>query len=234
MSILIVEDDSELLDVLCFAVRRGGHDVIAAHDGAMGLELWRSKSPELVLLDVDLPKMSGWEVCKAIRSESATPVIMLTGHREDDQIVKGLELGADDYITKPFSPKQLMARIRAVLRRSGEPADQPRKGWQAITAGDLKLDPQWRTVERDGESFRLTATEFKILYELVVHEGQVLTHQILTDRVWGYEGVDDAGLLKGHIRNLRRKIEVDSSKPVYIQTVAGIGYTFRRRQAVAG
>jgi DNA-binding response OmpR family regulator len=233
MSILIVEDDSELLDVLCFAVRRGGHDVIAAHDGAMGLELWRSKSPELVLLDVDLPKMSGWDVCKAIRSESSTPVIMLTGHREDDQIVKGLELGADDYITKPFSPKQLMARIRAVLRRTGEPSDQPRKGWQAITAGDLKLDPQWRTVERDSETVRLTATEFKILYELVVHEGQVLTHQILTDRVWGYEGVDDAGLLKGHIRNLRRKIEADSSKPIYIQTVAGIGYTFRRRQAAA-
>jgi DNA-binding response OmpR family regulator len=230
MSILIVEDDADLLDILCFAVRRGGHDVIAAHDGAVGLELWKSKNPELVLLDVHLPKMSGWDVCKAIRSESNTPVIMLTSANDEADVVRGLELGADDYVTKPFSPKQLMARIRAVLRRAKESADEPRKGWQAITAGDLKLDPQWRTVEREGRATRLTATEFKILYELVVHEGQVLTHQILTDRVWGYEGVDDAGLLKGHIRNLRRKLEADSSSPQYIQTVSGVGYTFRRNQ----
>lgn len=230
MSILIVEDDADLLDILCFAVRRAGHDVIAAHDGAIGLDLWRSKDPELVLLDVDLPKMSGWDVCKAIRSEGSTPIIMLTAAGEESDVVRGLELGADDYITKPFSPRQLMARVRAVLRRAKESSDQPRKGWQMLTAGDLSLDPQWRTVERDGQKTRLTATEFKILYELVVHEGQVLTHQILTDRVWGYEGVDDAGLLKGHIRNLRRKLEADSSSPEYIQTVSGVGYTFRRNQ----
>jgi DNA-binding response OmpR family regulator len=233
MSILIVEDDADLLDILCFAVRRAGHDVIAAHDGAIGFELWKSKDPELVLLDADLPKMNGWDVCKAIRNESATPIIMLTASGDESDIVRGLELGADDYITKPFSPKQLMARIKAVLRRTKESADQPRKGWQAITAGDLALDPQWRTVEHEGQKTRLTATEFKILYELVVHEGQVLTHQILTDRVWGYEGVDDAGLLKGHIRNIRRKLEVDSASPEYIQTVSGVGYTFRRHQPVA-
>ncbi len=233
MSILIVEDDSDLLDILCFALRREGHDVIAAHDGAAGLELWKSKDPRLVLLDVELPKMNGWEVCKRIRSEASTPIIMLTGNSTDTDIVKGLELGADDYITKPFSPKQLMARIRAVLRRAKESADQPRKGWQVIAAGDLKLDPQWRTVYRGEEPVRLTPIEFKLLYELVLHEGQVLTHQILTDRVWGYEGVDDASLLKGHIRNLRRKLEADSADPVYIHTVAGIGYTFRRRQEAA-
>jgi DNA-binding response OmpR family regulator len=230
MSILIIEDDADMLDILCFTVRRSGHEVIAAHNGAVGLDLWRSKNPELVLLDVGLPKLSGWDVCKAIRSESRTPVIMLTAADEDEDVVRGLELGADDYVTKPFSPKELMARIRAVLRRAQESAEEPRKGWQAITVGDLKLDPQWRTINRAGREVRLTATEFKILYELVVHEGQVLTHQILTDRVWGYEGVDDAGLLKGHIRNLRRKIEVDSSKPAYIQTVSGVGYTFRRNQ----
>jgi DNA-binding response OmpR family regulator len=231
MSILIVEDDPDLLDILCFALRREGHDVIAAHDGAAGLQLWKAKDPRLVLLDVDLPKMSGWEVCKKIRSESNTPVIMLTGASTDADVVKGLELGADDYVTKPFSPKQLMARIRAVLRRAKESAEEPRKGWQTITAGDLKLDPQWRTVHQSDEDIRLTPIEFKLLYELVLHEGQVLTHQILTDRVWGYEGVDDASLLKGHIRNLRRKLENDSSDPVYIHTVAGIGYTFRRRAA---
>jgi DNA-binding response OmpR family regulator len=230
MSVLIVEDDSDLLDILCFAVRRGGYDVVAAHDGAAALQLWKTKNPELVLLDVDLPKMSGWEVCKAIRSESSTPVIMLTASSNDADVVKGLELGADDYVTKPFSPRQLMARIQTVLRRAKDAVDEPRKGWKAITAGALRLDPQWRTVEHDGRTTRLTATEFKILYELVVHQGQVLTHQLLTDRVWGYEGVDDAGLLKGHIRNLRRKLETDPSNPTYIQTVAGIGYTFKRQQ----
>ena len=231
MSVLIVEDDADLLDILCYTLRREGHDVIAAHDGVSGIQIWKMKDPRLVLLDVDLPKMNGWEVCKRIRSESNTPVIMLTGAATDTDVVKGLELGADDYITKPFSPKQLMARIRAVLRRAKEPTDQPRKGWQVITAGDLKLDPQWRTVYWGDKMIRLTPIEFKLLYELVTHEGQVLTHQILTDRVWGYEGVDDASLLKGHIRNVRRKLEEDSSSPVYIHTVAAIGYTFRRREA---
>jgi DNA-binding response OmpR family regulator len=230
MSVLIVEDDGDLLDILCYTIRREGHDVIAAHDGDAGLQLWKTKEPRLVLLDVDLPKISGWEVCKHIRAESATPIIMLTSAHSEADIVKGLDLGADDYITKPFSPRQLVARIRTVLRRAKEAADQPRKGWQLLTAGDLTLDPQWRTVHRRGEPIRLTPIEFKLLYELVLHETQVLTHQILTDRVWGYEGVDDASLLKGHIRNLRRKLEADSSDPVYIHTVSGIGYTFRRSQ----
>jgi DNA-binding response OmpR family regulator len=233
MSILIVEDDSDLLDILCFALRRDGHDVIAAHDGASGLQLWKARDPRLVLLDVDLPKVNGWDVCKQIRRESNTPVIMLTGAHAEDDKVRGLELGADDYLVKPFSHRELSARIKAVMRRAKEASDQPRKGWQMVAAGDLKLDPQWRTVTRGDESLKLTGIEFKILYELVLHEGQVLTHQVLTDRVWGYEGVDDATLLKGHIRNLRRKLEADSSNPVYIHTVAGVGYTFRRNVARA-
>ncbi len=228
MSVLIVEDDADLLDILCYTLRREGHEVIAAHDGASGLQLWKLKDPRLVLLDVDLPKLSGWEVVKQIRTESTTPVIMLTGAHAEADIVRGLDLGADDYITKPFSPRQLTARIRTVLRRTKESEDQPRKGWQTVTAGDLTLDPQWRTVHRNGEPIRLTPIEFKVLYELVLHETQVLTHQIMTDRVWGYEGVDDASLLKGHIRNLRRKLEADSEEPIYIHTVPGIGYTFRR------
>jgi DNA-binding response OmpR family regulator len=230
MSILIVEDDADLLDVLCFTLRRDGHDVIAAHDGQAGLQLWRTKEPRLVLLDVHLPKIDGWQLCKQIRAESRVPIIMLTAAAEDGDVVKGLNLGADDYIVKPFSPGQLTARVRAVLRRAAEAADQPRKGWQVVTAGDLRLDPQWRSVERGGAQIRLTPIEFKLLYELVLHEGQVLTHQILTDRIWGYEGVDDASLLKGHIRNLRRKLEPDAAPPRYIHTVAGIGYTFRPGQ----
>lgn len=233
MSILIVEDDADLLDILCFTLRREGHEVIAARDGAVGLQLWRQKDPQLVLLDVDLPKVNGWEVCRQIRAESNTPILMLTAARSDGDIVRGLDSGADDYITKPFNPRELLARIRAVLRRAKEAADQPRKGWQVITAGDLKLDPQWRSVYIGDRAIRLTGIEFKLLYELVLHEGQVLTHQILTDRVWGYEGVDDGSLLKGHIRNLRRKLDDDSNNPTYIHTVPGIGYTFRRRQPAA-
>ncbi len=234
MSILIVEDDADLLDILCFTLRREGHEVIAARDGAVGLQLWRQKDPQLVLLDVDLPKVNGWEVCRQIRAESNTPILMLTAARADADIVRGLDSGADDYITKPFNPRELLARIRAVLRRAKEAADQPRKGWQVITAGDLKLDPQWRSVYIGDRAIRLTGIEFKLLYELVLHEGQVLTHQILTDRVWGYEGVDDGSLLKGHIRNLRRKLDDDSNNPTYIHTVPGIGYTFRRRQSASG
>ncbi len=233
MSILIVEDDADLLDILCFTLRREGHEVIAERDGAVGLQLWRQKDPQLVLLDVDLPKVNGWEVCRQIRAESNTPILMLTAARADADIVRGLDSGADDYITKPFNPRELLARIRAVLRRAKEAADQPRKGWQVITAGDLKLDPQWRSVYIGDRAIRLTGIEFKLLYELVLHEGQVLTHQILTDRVWGYEGVDDGSLLKGHIRNLRRKLDDDSNNPTYIHTVPGIGYTFRRRQPVS-
>ena len=231
MSILVVEDDADLLDVLCFTLRRKGYDVLAAHDGAVGLHLWQTKTPQLVLLDADLPKINGWELCKRIRSESNTPVIMLTGASSEADTVRGLDLGADDYLTKPFSPSVLVARIQAVLRRAKEAAEQPRVGQQPITAGDLTLSPQWRMVKQGDREIRLTGIEFKVLYELVLHEGQVLTHQILTDRVWGYDAVEDGSLLKGHIRNLRTKLDDDSANPTYIHTVAGIGYTFQRRQA---
>lgn len=229
MTILIVEDDPDLLDILCFTVRREGYDVIAAGDGAAGLQLWKTMHPELVLLDVQLPKLSGWEVCKQIRAESTTAVIMLTDAGSEAEVVSGLALGADDYITKPYSSKQLIARIGAVLRRTRESADQPRRGWQVVTVGDLKLDPQRRTVSRAEEAIRLTPIEFKLLYAMVLHEGQVLTHHVLIDQVWGYEGMDDAGPLKSHIHNLRRKLEIDAAQPRYIDTVAGVGYTFRRQ-----
>ena len=231
MSILVLEHDADLLNLVTFLLRRDGHDVVAAHDGAAGLHLWEMKDPRLVLLEADLPKLTGWEACKHIRRAGETPIIMVGESAHDDQVVRAFEYGADDFITKPFSPRQLTARIHALLRRVRESADQPRKGWQTITAGDLHLDPQWRNAGRGGDEMHLTATEFKLLYELVLHEGQVLTHAILTDRVWGYEGVDDASLIKGHIRNLRRKLEPDAAHPTYVQTVPGIGYTFGRRAA---
>jgi DNA-binding response OmpR family regulator len=230
MAILAVEDDADLLDILSYTLRRDGHDVIAARDGATALQLWKFRNPQLILLDVDLPKLDGWQVCEQIRAEASTPIIMLTGMSSPNDVIRGLELGADDYVTKPFSPKELTSRVRAVLRRSKDSPEEPRQGWQVTTAGDLRLDPQWRAVSRGDKAIKLTPMEFKLLYELVLHEGQVLPHQILTDRVWGYEGVDDSSLLKGHIRNLRRKIEPNTSSPIYIHTVAGIGYTFQRRE----
>jgi DNA-binding response OmpR family regulator len=233
MAILTVEDDADLLDILSYTLRRDGHDVIAASDGATALQLWKIRNPQLILLDVDLPKLDGWQICEQIRAESSTPIIMLTGLSSTNDVIRGLELGADDYVTKPFSPKELTSRIRAVLRRSKESREEPRSGWQVTNAGDLRLDPQWRAVSRGDTAIKLTPMEFKLLYELVLHEGQVLPHQILTDRVWGYEGVDDSSLLKGHIRNLRRKIEPNASAPIYIHTVAGIGYTFKRREITA-
>jgi len=231
MAVLVIEDDVELLDILCFALRRDGHDVIGAHDGEAGLRLFKGNEPQLVLLDLNLPKLSGWEVCKQIRRESTTPVIMLTANASERDVINGLDAGADDYITKPFSPSQLLARVRAVLRRRAEAADQPRQGWQTITAGDLTLDPGWRSAHRGTESVQLTPTEFKLLYELMLHERQVLTHQTLTDRVWGYEGVSDSSLLKGHVRNLRRKLQEHLGSADYIRTVVGVGYTFQRHQS---
>lgn len=229
MSILIVDDDADLLDILCFALRRDGHEVLAARDGGAALKLWEQKKPRLVVLDVDLPFVNGWDVCKQIREASTTSVIMLTAASAEGDIVKGLDLGADDYIVKPFSPREFLARVRAALRRPNEVSDLPSREWRTIVAGDLTLDPLWRTVNRDQEAVHLTPIEFKLLYELVLHEGQVLTHQSLVDRVWGFDGVDDASLLKGHVRNIRRKLADESSAPIYIHTIASVGYTFRRR-----
>jgi DNA-binding response OmpR family regulator len=229
MPILVVEDDVDLLDILAFSLRRAGHEVMTAHDGEGGLRKFRSERPRLVLLDINLPRMSGWDVCRTIRSESNTPIIVLSGADDDEDIVRGLLLGADDYVTKPFSPKQLLARVESVLRRANDSNGRMLVGWETISAGDIVIEPQRRTVRRNEQEVNLTPIEFKLLYELVLHEGQVLPHKSLTDRIWGYDGIDDALLLKGHVRNLRKKLDDDFASPVYIHTVAGVGYSFRRR-----
>jgi DNA-binding response OmpR family regulator len=154
---------------------------------------------------------------------------VLSGADDDEDIVRGLLLGADDYVTKPFSPKQLLARVESVLRRANDSNGRMLVGWETISAGDIVIEPQRRTVRRNEQEVNLTPIEFKLLYELVLHEGQVLPHKSLTDRIWGYDGIDDALLLKGHVRNLRKKLDDDFASPVYIHTVAGVGYSFRRR-----
>lgn len=226
MSILIVEDDRDLTDVLAYILRREGHEVRVAHDGATALELWQDSTPRLILLDLDIPRVSGWDVCSQVRGDSETPVIMLTASSGDDNIVRGLELGADDYITKPFSPRQLLARIRAVLRRQKRAAgSKPRE--QVLRVADLVLDIGWRRVRKGKAEVPLTKLEFRLLHELALNAGQLLSYRFITDRVWGYKGVNDASLIKGHIRNLRRKLGVRPDGKQYVETVQGTGYIFR-------
>lgn len=221
MKVLIVDDDRVLADVVAFALRREGFQVIQAFDGLSALQRWAEDKPDLLVLDVNLPKMDGFTVCQRIRKEADTPIIMLTVRGEDDDIVHGLELGADDYIPKPFSPRQLVARAQAVLRRAGQATSPaPRE------AGNLHLSTSRREV-RIGESepIALTVLEGRLLDCLIINSGQILSFDALIDHVWGAQG-GDRDMLRQLVRRLRRKIEIDPANPAYIQTVPGLGYGF--------
>ena len=219
MKVLIVDDDRVLADVVAFALRREGFQVVQSFDGLSALQRWAEDKPDLIVLDVNLPKMDGFTVCQRIRREADTPIIMLTVRGEDDDIVHGLELGADDYISKPFSPRQLVARAQAVLRRAGQTAaPAPRQ------AGNLQLSTSRREVRiADADPIALTALEGRLLDYLIINAGQILTIDALIDHVWGAQG-GDRDMLRQLVRRLRRKIETDPTKPVYIQTVPGLGY----------
>lgn len=220
MTILVVEDDLSLSDVLCFTLRRSGFNVTAVHDGLAALEAWQAVQPSLLVLDLNLPKLDGLSVCRQIRAQSDTPIIILTVRGSDEDVVKGLELGADDYVVKPFSPKQLVARIRAVLRRAeGAPATSP-----VLAVGRLSLDRSRNEALIAGAApVRLTPLEVRLLEALILNAGHVLTAGALVDAVWGNEGGDRA-MLKQLVYRLRNKIEPDPSSPAYIETVPGIGY----------
>jgi DNA-binding response OmpR family regulator len=219
MKALIVDDDRVLADVVAFALRREGFEVIQAFDGPSALACWVEEKPNLIVLDVNLPKMDGFTVCQRIRKEADTPIIMLTVRGEDADVVRGLELGADDYITKPFSPGQLVARARAVLRRTGlPPIPAPRQ------VGDLVLASSRREV-RIGRSdpISLTPLEGRLIDCLIVNVGQILTYDMIIDHVWGPRG-GDRDMLRQLIRRLRGKIEVDAHPSTYIKTIPGLGY----------
>lgn len=220
MRVLVVDDDLQLASLIAFALRREGYQVLHAADGESALALWETEQPDLILLDINLPRLNGYEVLRRIRAVSATPVIMLTVRGEEEDMVRGLDLGADDYIAKPFSPKNLLARIRAVLRRSGRqpPAD--------LTLGDLTVDVDRQEVRRaDGTVIRLTPLEFRLLHYLLINQGQVLPAELIIEHVWGYDADGDRTLLKQLVRRLRLKIEPDPTHPRYIETVPGVGYT---------
>jgi DNA-binding response OmpR family regulator len=222
MKALIVDDDLALADVLSFTMRRAGFEVIMAHDGQSALDRWSDNNPDLIILDLNLPKLDGFKVCQQIRAKSETPIIILTVRGEDDDVVQGLELGADDYIVKPFSPRQLVARAEAVLRRVTTSPVSP----APIQAGDLTLDSSRSEVHCGNEGVvQLTKLECKLMETLMINRGNVLPIDTLIDSVWG-PSAGDRVMLKQLVYRLRRKIEPDPSKPKYIQTVAGVGYTF--------
>lgn len=228
MKVLVVDDDRTLADVVAFTLRREGFQVILAHDGQVALQRWVAEQPDLIVLDVNLPKLDGFAVCRRIREQADTPILLLTVRDEEDDIVHGLELGADDYITKPFSPRQLVARAQAVLRRAGRtPAVATRQ------VGELILDSNRREMRiGQGETVSLTPLESRLLDYLMLNAGHVLTAEAIIDHVWGTEG-GDRDMLRQLVRRLRNKIAQacsasagapDPTRLDYIETVPGLGY----------
>jgi DNA-binding response OmpR family regulator len=225
--ILVVEDEDMVADVVERYLRRDGYEVEVAHDGAAGLAAYRRGAPDLVVLDVMLPGIDGLEVCQRIREDGATPVILLTARDREADKINGLGLGADDYVTKPFSPRELVARVEAVLRRTAAPvrtADSA--GGHPLRFGDLEVDAVKRTVLLRGEPVALTAREFDLLAYLAEHPGRVFSREQLMDAIWDEDFEGDAGTVTVHVRRLRTKIEQDPSRPVYLRTVWGVGYKF--------
>ena len=229
--ILVVDDDPKIVKVVQAYLEKDGYQVLTAADGLRALELARQREPDLMVLDLMLPGMDGLDVCRVLRGEgNKVPVIMLTARTTEEDRLTGLELGADDYVTKPFGPRELLARIRAVLRRVNEQAAGTP---QELRCGSLVLDPTRHEVRVDGETVPLTPTEFKLLTTLMAEPGKVFTRFELLDRVFGfdYEGLERT--VDVHIMNLRRKVEPDPVKPTYVQTVYGVGYRFAEEQRVS-
>lgn len=221
-TILVVDDEPTVRDVVRRYLERDGFTVRTASTGSEALAEIESAPPSLVVLDLMLPEISGEEVCRRLRVGSDVPVIMLTARSREPDRLLGLELGADDYMVKPFSPRELVARIKAVLRRAGDPA--PANGRLAVA--NLEIDPAARAVLRDGEPVSLAAKEFDLLHFLASHGGQVFSREQLLEHVWGWDFQGDASTVTVHIRRLRTKIELDPQNPRYLKTVWSVGYKF--------
>jgi DNA-binding response OmpR family regulator len=221
-TVLVVDDEPTLREVVVRYLERAGYRALEAGDGDEAEELLRNQPPDLVILDLMLPGTDGLELCRRIRADSALPVIMLTARGEEADRIVGLELGADDYVTKPFSPRELVARVRTVLRRTNGPVEARDR----IQHGDLTLDSETRDVRKSGSLVSLTAREFDLLWFLASHPRRVFSREHLMSRVWGYEPAYDTGTVTVHIRRLRAKIEDDAARPRHIETVWGVGYRF--------
>ena len=224
--ILVVDDEPKVAQIARDYLEKNGFRVVTARDGVTALAMARRERPDLIILDLMLPGMDGREVCRAIRRESDTPIIMLTALAEESDQVAGLELGADDYIAKPFSPRALVARVRANLRRAQGGVKPPR----VIRAGGLEVDAERHSVSLDGRPLHLTPNEFKLLYALARHPGQTLTREQLMDDLYGAASVGVDRSIDSHVKNLRRKLETDPASPCFLETVYGIGYRFLEQE----
>jgi DNA-binding response OmpR family regulator len=221
--ILVVEDEAIVAEVVERFLRREGYETMIVGDGRQALDALGVFIPDLIVLDVMLPEVDGLEVCRQVRSRGATPIIMLTARGEETDKVLGLGLGADDYVTKPFSPRELAARVQAVLRRA---KSLPGADAEMLRYGALRINARTRVVDREGVDLRLTAREFDLLLYLARNAGQVFSRDQLLDAVWDYDFAGDAGTVTVHMRRLREKIEEDPARPRYLKTVWGVGYKF--------
>jgi DNA-binding response OmpR family regulator len=227
--VLVVEDEPMVREVVARYLRREGYEVRLAGDGETALAAWRDQPVDLILLDLMLPRLSGMEVCRQIRTVSDVPIIMLTARGEETDKVIGLGIGADDYVTKPFSPRELVARVQALLRRA-RPVSA--RGPNAlIRSGDIEIDPRSRSVRVESRPVQLTAKEFDLLHFLASHPNHVFTRDELMNRVWDFAFAGDTGTVTVHVRRLRQKIEPDPDRPRYLKTVWGVGYKFEPAQA---
>lgn len=230
--ILVVDDERPIADILKFNLEKEGYEVILAFDGIEAVELAFTEQPDLILLDLMLPGKDGMDVCREVRAKLQTPIIMLTAKDGEIDKVLGLELGADDYVTKPFSTRELLARVKAQMRRQQKPAQlESAEGKQGISLFELFIDTDMYTVYKNGEPLDLTHREFELVHYLVKNAGKVMTREHLLQAVWGYDYFGDVRTVDVTIRRLREKIESDPSKPEYILTRRGLGYMMRSSKA---
>jgi len=223
--ILVVEDEKNIVDIVAFNLKKEGYEVICAYDGEEGLKLALEESPELILLDIMMPKMDGFQVCKKIRETLNVPIIMLTARAEEVDKVLGLEMGADDYVTKPFSIRELMARVKANLRRR-EPAPTEPEVEETYVFEEITIDLKRYTLKKRDEDIGLTRREFELIKFLAMQKGQVFSREILLEKVWGYEYFGDARTVDVTVRRLRTKLEDNPENPKYVLTKRGVGYYF--------
>ena len=221
---LVVEDEENLLAAIRYNLEREGYRVLSATDGEQGLRAAAREDPDLLVLDVMLPVLDGFEVCRIVRRDSDVPILFLTAKDQEMDRVVGLELGADDYVVKPFSMRELLARVRAMLRRPRASAGQPQP--ERIVAGDLELDLSSHTLKRNGEPVELKPRAFELLALLMSNRGRVFTRDQILERLWGIDFIGDARTVDVHVRWIREKIEGDSGKPTRVVTIRGVGYRF--------
>jgi DNA-binding response OmpR family regulator len=222
--ILVVEDEPSIAEVVALYLRRAGYRVLQASDGAAALQILDERAPDLVVLDLMLPQVDGLTIARWLRERGDTPIIMLTARRAEADRIAGLEMGADDYVVKPFSPQELVSRVRAVLRRTLASSESAQEA--PLIFGDLQIDPRTRLVEVRGQEVTLTAKEFDMLWWLALHPRQVFSRDQLLEHIWGISEYIDRGTVTVHIRRLREKVEADPSSPRHILTVWGVGYKF--------